>query len=86
MPEHGVTEIDIKLVPRLTSAGRAFTEVLMRYSEVREVVDDEGDVTSEVSVHHTLSRMNYTVADTPHSRSCAWQQFLQRRRRCRFDG
>jgi hypothetical protein len=82
MLEHGVTMIDVKLAPRLTREGRAFTEIFIKYSEAREVVEESGDITVELGIHQTLSRVNYTMADTPHSRSFVWQQFLQRRERC----
>lgn len=63
-----LTDVDVKIVPRMSAAGHPFTELHHSWIENGRQCK-------------ALSRMNYATADSPHNRAYQIQAFLKRQNR-----
>jgi hypothetical protein len=65
-----LTDVDVRIVPRISLEGHAFTELLHTWTENGQR-------------RNAVSRVNYAIADAPHSRSYQVQSFIKRQQRSR---
>ncbi|WP_316207300.1 hypothetical protein [Bradyrhizobium sp. SZCCHNR3118] len=64
-----LADVDVRIVNRVAANGNPFTELLHTWVENGQR-------------RNALSRVNYTVSDTPQSRAYHVEAFGQRQRRC----
>jgi hypothetical protein len=63
-----LTDVAVRIVPRVSADGHAFTELLHTWTE-------------QGQRHNALSRVNYAIGDAPHSRARLIQSFVKRQLR-----